>query len=207
MKQKIMIEKVTELEWFLTMQSYHDNYHPAGQNVCSNAENNNMTLDSFHEFHKGLKAPIVWTESKTIGFFCPFNDELVIEPKHSVEIPVGFSVEGDFTWIQPLPETLLFSSQKIKGNSNAKGCVIVVTNISDEPFYLKLIANKPLCAMTLNAKEHNEKPNCKANTESDVCHLPVLIEQNGAVVERYVCIDIPTLEKIVSSMENGFKTL
>lgn len=211
MKQKIMIEKVTELEWFLTMQSYHDNYHPAGQNVCSNAENNNMTLDSFHKFYEGIKPPIVWKESETIGFFCPFNDELVIEPKACVEIPIGFSIEGNFTWIQPMPETLLFSNRKIKGDSNAKGSVIVVTNISDEPFLLKLIANKPLCALNLQTKEKklpemDATKKVKTDSPNKYC-IPVSIKQNGTSMERHIYIDIPTLEKIVFEMENGFETL
>lgn len=137
----ICITKVSELEWYLSMKSYHS----MKENSVSTKENQkSMTLQKFHEFYESLAFPMIYESEGKIGFLCPFNDTISIPPKGSVEIPLGYSISGDFNWIQPENSSILTSSKKIGGTAGACGTVIIFTNISNEVKVLTLKKNAPL---------------------------------------------------------------
>ena len=149
----VEIDKVSELEWYLTIESYHRMHHVV---ICyDNAPfaQKRMTLDDFREFYDRLKTPIVSKENHRIGFFAPFKECINILPGCEIQFPLGYAVQGNYRWIQPDPDKLEISSCRIGGECNGIGEVLNIKNISQEIVHLDIQTNDPFCFLEEIPKE------------------------------------------------------
>lgn len=175
-----LFKKVSELEWYLTMQFY-------AEKRMNNGTYFNLpyqTIEEFYAYCKAIKPPIVWDETKKIGFFAPFDDSYCLQPMESVEIPLGFAIDESAGLIQPTPEKTLFSHFKVIGKGNGIGTILQITNISNEPLNFSIKKDYPICLFDIS-EEHNEKNQNSSCCMKETTDVPLENIKTKAFLDMY----------------------
>lgn len=179
--------KVSELEWFLTMQAYLKNRQKDSTDFSLSC----VTIREFHDIYENLRCPVEWDESGKIGFFAPFRDSFVLMPGESMEIPLGFSIDEEAVIVQPAPEKILQSHYRVKGKSEGIGNVLCIANISNDPYEFEMKENRPLCLIDLQTKKSHilDQLFAGGENESPSVMVPVSMEENGVIVRKEIRVD------------------
>ncbi len=150
MSNKIRLEKVSELEWYLTLQEYFKRKRSSPKTQ----ENPflDMTIEKFHQLYEEIRVPTLWDKTGVLGFYCPFDDYFVINPGKMVEIPLAYGMEEGYKPLQPF-DNLSIRTKKIRGRGMPLGTSVEITNISDEPVLVQMVRNEPFCMFNTRTKE------------------------------------------------------
>lgn len=158
MNKAIEVEKVSELEWYLTMESYHQTHHVIPCSEPMQELQRRMTLEEFRKFYNDIKEPIISEDGKEIEFFAPFNDRINILPGKEIQFPLGFAIRGNLKWLQPEGGLVEISSCTIDGESNGKGEILNIKNISNDIVHLDIKTDVPFCKARATSSEANRTP-------------------------------------------------
>ena len=204
MDNTAIFEKVSELEWYLTMQAYLKNKMQSNSSFSLPY----ITIEDFHAIYQRLKPPMVWNETGMLGCFAPFNDTCTLMPNQSIEIPLGFSIDEEIALVQPAPEKILQAHYKVAGKCKGIGNVLCITNISNEPYNFNMMENKPLCLFDLatlksdvimRAPEYLQK-----EIETPGIIVPISTEENGKIVRKEIAIDADAVSELFKRLSSGY---
>ena len=148
-----VLNKVCELEWYLSIKAFFKSFEGSewiGDHLSD--------LDHFHEKYEQLKEPKIVHDAYAI--YSPLNAILIIEPGAEFNLPLGYILPDDFLWMQIYPDALLFCNGKTSGNAKAKGSVVKLVNISDNPIQFVFCTDTPLgLGMTKQQRDKFQKYN------------------------------------------------
>ena len=182
--KQIEIEKVSELEWYLTMESYHQTHHVIPCNTPMPETQRRMTLEEFRQFYNDIKEPVISEDGKHIEFYAPFEDRINILPGKEIQFPLGFAIRGNLRWLQPEGGCIEISSCTIDGESNGKGEILNIKNISNEIVHLDIKLDGPICTAKITSKEVNRTP----STQSDYFDkVNALLEEIFTIEDECYC--------------------